>query len=357
MEQALALQPISFPHQRSSHSKLAATCIIAMTNFNFSHSILLNGTAKTAFRIQCHRNRRNCFDGSPFFLQKTIGLYGLNRFQARTKRKQITHRITTCQLAGAADPTLPSSTGYDISLGPKLRGICFYSVTCMLAIPLFLVMLVVHPLVLLLDKSRRKFHHLMGKIWARLTLLPFCKVDIEGLENLPATEMPAVYVANHQSYLDIYVLMILGRSFKFISKTSIFLIPIIGWSMFLTGHIPLRRMDNKSQMECLRRCLNVLKQGASVLFFPEGTRTKDGKMAAFKKGAFSVAAKARVPVVPIVLIGTGDIMPNGMEGILRPGSVKIIVQPPIEGTDADELCGKARTAISEQLIMHGYGVH
>lgn len=80
-------------------------------------------------------------------------------------------------------------------------------------------------------------------------------------------------------------------------------------------------------------------------------------MAAFKKGAFSVAVKARVPVVPIVLIGTGDIMPNGMEGILKPGSVKVIVQPPLEGADADELCEKARTAISEQLIMHGYGVH
>lgn len=355
MERALGLPATSLPCRGSSQNKFAANCIIAVSNFNFPHGILPNGTAKTVFRVQCHRNRRNCSDGSQFFPQKTSGLYGFHHFHTGTKRKQVTRRIAVCQLAGAADPTLPSST--DISLGPIFRGICFYSVTCMLATPLFLVMLVVHPLVLLLDKSRRQFHHLMGKIWASLTLLPFCKVAIEGIENLPASDMPAVYVANHQSYLDIYVLMLLGRSFKFISKTSIFFIPIVGWSMFLTGHIPLRRMDNKSQMECLRRCLNVLKQGASVLFFPEGTRTKDGKMAAFKKGAFSVAVKARVPVVPIVLIGTGDIMPNGMEGILRPGSVKVIVQPPIEGADAYELCEKARTAISEQLIMHGYGVH
>lgn len=355
MDRAGGFQPISIPNRGSSQNKLAATCIIAVTNFKFSHIILPNGTPKTAFRVHCHGNRRNCLDGSQFFRQKIIGFSGLNQFKTGMKRKQVTHRIARCELAGAADPTSPSST--DISLGPTLRAICFYSVTSMLAIPLFLVMLVVHPLVLLVDKSRRKFHHLTGKIWASLTLFPFCKVDIEGLENLPPINMPAVYVANHQSYLDIYVLMLLGRSFKFISKTSIFLIPVIGWSMFLTGHIPLHRMDNKSQMECLRRCLNVLKQGASVLFFPEGTRTKDGKMSAFKKGAFSVAVKARVPVVPIVLIGTGDIMPNGMEGVLRPGSVKMIVQPPIEGTDSNELCGMARTAISEQLIMHGCGVH
>ncbi len=142
-------------------------------------------------------------------------------------------------------------------------------------------------------------------------------------ENLPAVQQPAVYVANHLSFLDIFSLFHLNRPFKFISKTSNFFIPIIGWSMFLTGHIMINRTDKKSQLQCLKQCGVVLSEGASVLFFPEGTRSDDGKMHAFKKGAFSVAAKAKVPVVPITLVNTGDRMPNGHEYLLYPGQVQV----------------------------------
>eukprot|EP01018_Ginkgo_biloba_P012089 Gb_21284 [translate_table: standard] len=375
MEVVLGVKPISIP-QGHSKKKVAAYirsanvghCLFFVTDLSpkvaSGHPLCFNGTACNAVGISRQRQRgavaANCFDGSQFFFKKTSGLFGLHLYQARGSKRQAKCGIATCELAGAAvtdgaDPSFPSST--DGSFGPKLRGFCFYAVTSILSIPLFVVMLLAHPFVLMFDRHRRKVHHLFNKLWASLTVLPFCKVDIEGLENLPAPNVPAVYVSNHQSYLDIYILLLVGRSFKFISKTSIFLIPIIGWSMFLTGHIPLHRMDKKSQMECLRRCLNVLKQGASVLFFPEGTRTKDGKMATFKKGAFTVAAKARAPVVPITLIGTGKIMPNGMESTLRKGSVKIIIHPPIIGTDAEELCDKARAVIAQRLIMHGYGVH
>ncbi|GIL96158.1 hypothetical protein Vretimale_2037 [Volvox reticuliferus] len=93
---------------------------------------------------------------------------------------------------------------------------------------------------------------------------------IEGRENLPPPERPVVYVANHQSFLDIYSLFHLQRPFKFISKTSNFLIPIIGWSMFLTGHVMINRVDRRSQLKCLQQCRELLEQGAPVLFFPEG---------------------------------------------------------------------------------------
>ena len=147
MARAGGLQPISIPNRGSSQNKLAATCIIAVTNFKFSHIILPNGKiaeqhknkillgvwtliylwsvdslwalpgkTKTAFRVHFHRNRRNCLDGPQFFLQKIIGFSGLNQFQDGMKRKQVTHRIARCQLAWAADPTSPSSTGYVICL-------------------------------------------------------------------------------------------------------------------------------------------------------------------------------------------------------------------------------------------------
>ena len=109
-------------------------------------------------------------------------------------------------------------------------------------------MLLIQPFVLVFDKHRRKAQHFINKLWANLTIFFFYKAEIEGLENLPGPDEPAVYVSNHQSFLDIYSLFLLGRPFKFISKTSNFLIPIIGWSMYLTGHVPLRRMDTKSQV-------------------------------------------------------------------------------------------------------------
>lgn len=112
-------------------------------------------------------------------------------------------------------------------------------------------MLVAHPLVLLVDRYGRKFHHLIAKIWALSTVNPFFKVKFEGLENLPPRDSPAVYVSNHQSFLDIYALLTLGRSFKFISKTAIFLYPVVGWAMFLMGVIPLKRMDSRSHMVSL----------------------------------------------------------------------------------------------------------
>ncbi|XP_040872055.1 1-acyl-sn-glycerol-3-phosphate acyltransferase BAT2, chloroplastic isoform X3 [Glycine max] len=179
----------------------------------------------------------------------------------------------------------------ELKLESKVRGVCFYVVTAFSAIFLFMLMLVGHPSVLLFDRYRRMFHHFVAKVWAALTVAPFYKIEFEGLENLPPPDTPAVYVSNHQSFLDIYTLLTLGRSFKFISKTGIFLFPIIGWAMFLLGVIPLKRMDSRSQLDCLKRCMDLIKKGASVFFFPEGTRSKDGKLGTFKKRRGSVASE------------------------------------------------------------------
>lgn len=96
-------------------------------------------------------------------------------------------------------------------------------------------MLLLAPLVALFDSKRRRAQHFVNDWWAKASTAPFYRVRIVGAEKLPKADQPAVYVANHQSFLDIYTLFWLGRPFKFISKTSNFLIPIIGWSMFLTG--------------------------------------------------------------------------------------------------------------------------
>ncbi|CAH2077449.1 unnamed protein product [Thlaspi arvense] len=253
-------------------------------------------------------------------------------------------------LSGAATPE-SSCPQPEIKLSSRLRGICFCVVAAISAIFLIVLMIVGHPFVLLFDRYRRKFHHFIAKIWASISIYPFYKIEIKGLENLPSSDTPAVYVSNHQSFLDIYTLLSLGKCFKFISKTGIFVIPIIGWAMSMMGVVPLKRMDPRSQVDCLKRCMELLKKGASVFFFPEGTRSKDGRLGPFKKGAFTVAAKTGVPVVPITLMGTGQIMPTGSEGILNNGSVRVIIHKPIHGSKADVLCNEARNKIAESMNL------
>lgn len=111
----------------------------------------------------------------------------------------------------------------------------------------------------------------------------------------------------------------------------------------------INRVDRRSQLDCLKQCGELLKQGASVLFFPEGTRSKDGKMHEFKKGAFSVASKAKVPVIPITLIGTGDLMPNAKEYMLYPGRVEVVIHKPVPAGTADDMMDAAYTAIAGAL--------
>ncbi|XP_031388641.1 1-acyl-sn-glycerol-3-phosphate acyltransferase LPAT1, chloroplastic isoform X2 [Punica granatum] len=272
--------------------------------------------------------------------------YYFNKSYAQHKYPRYTVVRSDLAEAGSSGVACPLS-GYEVF--SRVRGVCFYVVTAVVAIFLFQWMLVAHPFVLLLDRYRRKAHHFIAKLWSTWSVATFYKIQIEGLENLPPPDTPAVYVSNHQSFLDIYTLLTLGRSFKFISKTDIFLFPIIGWAMYMLGSIPLKRMDSRSQLETLKRCMDLIKKGASVFFFPEGTRSKDGKLGAFKKGAFSIAAKTKVPVVPITLIGTGKIMPAGNEITVNPGNVKIIIHKPIEGSDAEALSNEARATISRAL--------
>ena len=175
--------------------------------------------------------------------------------QAIVIRYQVCMKVLCCQIScivflnwNANSSSVDIFLIAELKIESKVRGACFYAVTAFSAIFLFVLMLVGHPFVLLFDRYRRKFHHFVAKIWATLSVTPFFRIEFEGLENLPPPDTPAVYVSNHQSFLDIYTLLTLGRSFKFISKTRIFLFPIIGWAMFLLGTIPLKRMDSRSQL-------------------------------------------------------------------------------------------------------------
>ncbi len=167
-----------------------------------------------------------------------------------------------------------------------------------------------------------------------LTISPFWHFHFEGLENLP--KAPYMIVSNHQSFADIVVLAGLPISFRWVSKSGVFMVPIFGWLLYLNGHIALRRGDFVSTRTMLRRCCDVLSRGLSILMFPEGTRSIDGKVQAFKEGPFRVAKQMGVPIVPIAVTGTRGILAKGAKKITFRADVTIRVLAPYVMAPTDD---------------------
>ena len=167
-------------------------------------------------------------------------------------------------------------------------------------------------LVLFSFDRNRQFTHPIVSLWARtiLTVLPVMQVRIEGESHLKRDSV-YVLVANHQSVADILAVLHLPHSFKFIAKKELFWIPFLGWALTVAGYIPLKRSNRQSGKQTVDQAKKYLKEGVSVLFFPEGTRSLDGEIHEFKLGAFKLASALGIPVVPIVIDGTRELVPKG----------------------------------------------
>lgn len=153
--------------------------------------------------------------------------------------------------------------------------------------------------------------HQFTCLWASLYtwLNPVWSVHVEGREKI-RPGVAYVMVANHQSLLDILVLFRLFRHFKWVSKIENFRVPAVGWNMSLNGYIKLRRGDKQSIDRMMDACERTLRAGNSIMMFPEGTRSVDGKLKAFKHGAFTLAQRVGVPLLPIVIDGTSEALPK-----------------------------------------------
>lgn len=181
--------------------------------------------------------------------------------------------------------------------------------------------------------------HACARIWAKFVLwLCRTRVDVSGLSNIPR-DRPCVFAANHQSTYDIWVLLAsLPVQFRFTPKKVLFDKWFLGWHLRRAGNIPIDRSNPKAALRSVRAAAERVRNGTSVLLFPEGSRSEDGELLPFKKGGFLLAHLAEVPVVPIAISGTGAIMPK-RSLVIRPGPVRMEICPPIESTDyrADEL--------------------
>jgi 1-acyl-sn-glycerol-3-phosphate acyltransferase len=175
---------------------------------------------------------------------------------------------------------------------------------------------------------------------------PFWRIRIEG--RWP-DRGAYVVVANHQSFLDIFLLSNIPHEMKWVAKRELFRIPWVGWSFYLSGDIPIDRGDAASASKALARAKRYLQRGMSVMIFPEGTRSRDGRLLPFKVGAFRLAIDAGVPVLPIAVSGTGQGMPKGSPWV-RPSRLTVRILDPVPAAGLSDrdlrcLCDEVRRRI------------
>ncbi len=187
----------------------------------------------------------------------------------------------------------------------------------------------------------------VARAWARTLLAAGgVKVTVEGLEQIDP-DGSYVFIANHVSYYDTPVALAhIPVQFRFLAKRGLFQIPFLGTHLSRAGHIPVPREDPRAAVKTMQRAAETIqKKKISLLIFPEGGRTHDGVLQPFKEGGAYIAIRAGVPVVPLVFMGTREVLPYG-SGIIRPGRVTLRILEPIE---TKELTLKDRGRLTDAL--------
>ena len=172
--------------------------------------------------------------------------------------------------------------------------------------------------------------------WCRLVAWSiFARILVHGVEHVRAGQ-PYVYMANHSSLIDTPALFAyLPYPFRIMAKRELFFVPFMGWHLWTAGHFPIDRRDRRKTVRSLRRVIEGVRNGKSLAVFPEGTRTRDGRLQEFKPGTFKIALRAGVPIVPVTIRGTFTLLPSTTLAP-RPGRVEVILGKPIETRDYDE---------------------
>jgi len=182
-------------------------------------------------------------------------------------------------------------------------GICYMVI-------LFPATFIIWLIVLPFDRERSVIHWLlMFQSLILVWLIPIWKIKIEGREKA-VKGTTYVIISNHQSILDILFINSLRYKFKWISKIENINLPVLGWYLRMAGYITVNRGNEDSKVEMLEKSLNLLKGGMSIMIFPEGTRSADKEIGFYKRGAFQLAMQANVPILPILIDGTGGILPK-----------------------------------------------
>lgn len=209
------------------------------------------------------------------------------------------------------------------------------------------------------DRSGRK-QHLVARAWARVLLrLSMSPVRVVGLEKLQGLSA-AVYACNHLSYMDTPVLFAkLPFQFRILAKQSLWKVPFIGWHLHRSGQVPVDQSSRRSAIVSLSRGVAALNAGVPLLIFPEGGRSKEGVLQEFLSGGAYMAIKAQVPLVPLTLIGTYELLPIHVYH-LAPQRLLLIIGDPILTSglnvrDAEALTARVRETITQTYMAESTG--
>lgn len=189
--------------------------------------------------------------------------------------------------------------------------------------------------------------------WSRLfCILTLVKVTVDHCENIDK-HTSYVFVANHQGAYDIFSIYgYLGHNFRWMMKQSLRTIPLVGFACDKAGHIYVDRSTPTKLRDTMQRAKNLLRHGMSLVVFPEGARTLDGRMQRFKRGAYTLATEFRLPVVPLTINGSYDIMPRQSK-LPHWGHIVITIHKPIypdtDGHDLTKLMTQSANAIASAL--------
>ena len=185
---------------------------------------------------------------------------------------------------------------------------------------------------------------------AYLHVNPLWRVRVEGRERIPRGA--SVLVVNHQSMADVAACMGLHRPFKFVSKASLFSLPVVGWAMKMLRYVRLERGRPHSTRAMLDQCRHWLRRGLAVLMFPEGTYAPGAALLHFKPGAFVLARDERVPMVPVLISGTRDLVVGDGPWMAPRVNIRIRVLDPLDfpaGADAVQVAAAMRERFAREL--------
>ena len=204
------------------------------------------------------------------------------------------------------------------------------------------------------EEEKAKYVHEVTTKWANSQLkLSGSKVTVYGEENIPG-DIPVVFMSNHQSNFDIPLLMVHIDKFKgFVAKVELKKLPVVREWMELINCVFMDRDDMRQSVKTIIEGIKLIKEGTSMVIFPEGTRGKGGPMGDFKVGSFKLATKPRVPIVPITIKGSYKLMEQNGNRI-KPAEVEIYIHPMIETAkltkeELEQLPNKVKTIISSKL--------
>lgn len=240
-------------------------------------------------------------------------------------------------------------TGMDV-----LKSVFIWMTGVLLIVVCFPLTFLIWLITLPFDKNRLVIHRLLNwQSFLAVRLIPIWKLKIEGREKA-AGKGPFVIISNHQSILDILFINCLCYRLKWVSKIENMKLPFLGWYLRMADYIVINRGDQESKENMMEKSMRSLRRGTSVMMFPEGTRSVNGEPGFFRRGAFQMAIDAGVPILPVVLDGSGGVLPKHGLIFTTGHRVKVrvfdaVAPESFNTTDPDELSAYFSSFITRKL--------